>query len=65
MGPGQAGRRRREAQVHLDCVKQLYGAQLVCGARFLRERPASASSRSAGGTRKLLRRPGVHSGVGH
>eukprot|EP00969_Alexandrium_andersonii_P230038 10159526-Alexandrium_andersonii.AAC.1 len=65
MNPAEVERRRVEARVHLDFVIQLCEEHLSRGARFLHEHPASAASWNDPGMKKLLERPGVHSGIGH
>eukprot|EP00969_Alexandrium_andersonii_P070456 3109386-Alexandrium_andersonii.AAC.1 len=65
MGPAEVKGRLRRARERLGFVAKLYQSQLGRGARFLRERPASASSWKEPAVVELLSRPGVPSVVGH
>eukprot|EP00969_Alexandrium_andersonii_P239514 10573335-Alexandrium_andersonii.AAC.1 len=65
MGPAEVQDQLRRAQARLDFVVKLRRSQLERGARFLRERPASAGSWKEPAMVELLPRPGVPRAVGH
>eukprot|EP00969_Alexandrium_andersonii_P346243 15305807-Alexandrium_andersonii.AAC.1 len=65
MGKGEVRERLEKARAHVEFVIGLYLFQLARGARFLRERPATAASWGLQEMRKLLSEPQVSTAIGH
>eukprot|EP00969_Alexandrium_andersonii_P015058 658105-Alexandrium_andersonii.AAC.1 len=57
MGPIEVAERKREAKVHLESAAKIYLSQLERGARFLRERPLTATSWGEDCVQLLVGRP--------